>query len=178
MGGAGPASERQHVAGAFEGFGSLERCHPVVVRREPGDVVGRLALALGMAEEARDEDVAVYDTGIGGEDEVGETGRRFQELERGPGRPERLHQAVELGGGGGRVGVHLHVHEGIDLVGHGEVIGPAQEVPAPPAERRHRPGSDSTPHNRSDRSPTKRPTSVTIPSAWWLPRSASLVTTA
>src|SRR5205807_5228667 len=65
---------------------------------------------------------------------------------------------------------HLAVHPRVDLVEHAEVLRRAHEVSVTPRE--------GHPQRCSASRPRKRPTSVTIPRAWWLPRSASLVTTA
>ena len=106
--------------------------HGEAVVAEPGHVVGRLPLTLGMPEAGGDELPAVDDAGVGREHQVGQPGHRRHELDLRAHGLQHRDQAVPLAPG--LVGVHPHlaVHPGVDLVEDLEVLGRAhQEAPAP-----------------------------------------------
>jgi hypothetical protein len=87
-----------------------------------------------MAEPADDEPCPVHETGVGGEDEVGQSGDRRHLLDLGAGRLEVGDHVVPLGVGPVDVDVDLLVHPGIDLVQHAEMVRRAHQVPVAPGQ--------------------------------------------
>src|SRR5439155_9924697 len=123
-----------------------------------------------MAEPARHETVALDQPRVRGEHQVGEPGPRIEDLDMRAGAFDGRAQPLPLVAGTVEVDRDLSVHPRVDLVEHPEVLGRAHEVAPAPVE----------PHVQRAAASSRRnsPTSVTMPRAWWLPRSASLVTTA
>ena len=161
-------TEGQRVAGTLEGDAVGQRVDDEPLLFEPLDVVRHLRLALGMAEAAGHELVAVHDARVGGEHQVGQVRVGLHHLDVRACGAERVEQGLPLVACPLEVDLDVAVHPGVDLVEHAEVLRGTHEEPAAPTQRQRWSASVER----------KRPTSVTIPRAWWLPRSASLVTTA
>jgi len=119
------AGEGQGVARALVRQTWRQRRHGVAVGLEPGDVVGRLGLALGVAKAAGHEPGPVHDAGVGGEDHVGQAGLGDERLHLCACVAQRLGEGVPLGAGPFGVDGHLGVHPRVDLVEHLEVLGRA-----------------------------------------------------
>ena len=156
-------TEGQRVAGTLEGDAFGQRVDDEPLLLEPLDVVRHLRLALGMAEAAGHELVAVHDARVGGEHEVGQVRVGLHHLDVRACGAERVEQALPLVACPLEVDLDVAVHPRVDLVEHVEVLGRAHQVaPAPPERSALDFGHGSRCSTRLRR---KRPTSVTMPRA-------------
>src|SRR5438552_15991466 len=87
-----------------------------------------------MAKARGDESVAVHETGVGGEHEIGNVWRGVDELDGRSCGDERVDESLPLVVGAVDVYRHLAMHPRIDLVGDGEIVGPAHQVAPAPIE--------------------------------------------
>ena len=87
-----------------------------------------------VAEPADDEPAPVHETGVGGEDEIGQAGDRLHLPCPGAGGLEIGHHVVPLPVGEIDVDPDLLVHPGVDLVEHPEVARRADQIFVTPGE--------------------------------------------
>src|SRR5687767_3636124 len=96
----------------------------IVSACEPGSDQWCFWFALLVTKARRDESAPIDQTGVGGEDEVGDVWFGVDQLDRGSRGDERVDEPLPLCVGAVDIDQYLSMHPRIDLIRDGEIVGP------------------------------------------------------